>query len=217
MRRIPLLLLTALVLTLSSAACEKEEETGLANTTVTAAPTATQAPAKTPGPTSTLPPATPTPAPPAPTSAPESPSPPGPSLGEALVGGEMAAAAAIARPNLVYAVKEGRHVTVLVQDIMTGTEQDLLEYDESIEARHSANTWEELSPSVALSPTQPVLLYVTEDEVIAYDIQGKTSETLLRKGRSVGSGDLPTNAWVSDNRAWRLHVRTQACPARRGV
>jgi hypothetical protein len=113
----------------------------------------------------------------------------------------MAAAAAIARPNLVYAVKEGRHVTVLVQDIMTGTEQDLLEYDESIEARHSANTWEELSPSVALSPTQPVLLYVTEDEVIAYDIQGKTSETLLRKGRSVGSGDLTTNAWVSDNRA----------------
>lgn len=124
------------------------------------------------------------------------------SLEDALAGGEVLATRAIARPNLVYAVKNGRHVTVLMRNVMTGGEQTLLEYDERKEARHSANFWEELPPSVALSPAAPVLVYTAERDVMAYDLDDKTTKTLLRSQEREPFPDGGAKyAWVSDSGA----------------
>jgi hypothetical protein len=121
-----------------------------------------------------------------------------PSLEATLAGGEVLMAGSVARPNLVYALKEGRHVMVLVRNISTGDEREVLEYNESIEAEHSGNTWQELPPSVALSPAAPMLVYVAEGGLMAFHIGDKTSATLLRHREGGEFADLTTYRWVSD-------------------
>lgn len=123
------------------------------------------------------------------------------SLKEALAGAELLALRPMERPILVYAVKEGRHVTVLMRNVITGEEERLLEYDERVEAQHSQNLWHELPPSVALSPAEPVLVYSEERDILSFNIGDRTGKILLRRGAGTGSGELIRYAWVSDSGA----------------
>ncbi len=168
------------------AACgtgEAEKLATVASPTVAASPTVPPTPVPTPTPT------------PTPTPAPLS------SLEEALAGAELLALRPLAAPHLVYAVKNSKHVTVFMRNMETGQEETLLEYDERVEAEHTGNLWQELPPSVALSPAEPVLLYSEQQDILSFNIDDRISKMLLRRGAGTGSGELIRYAWASDSGA----------------
>ena len=101
-------------------------------------------------------------------------------LEEVLGNGEFLAVRPLARPNLIYAVKAGREVTVWKRDIVGGDEQEILQYVEPAEAQHSFNTWEEMPPGVTLSTDREVLVYTSVDGVFTFDLNRRESEVLAR-------------------------------------
>lgn len=101
-------------------------------------------------------------------------------LEEVLGHGEFPAVRPLARPNLIYAVKTGREVTVWKRDILNGVEQEILKYVEPAEAQHSFNTWEEMPPGVTLSTDREVLVYTSVDGVFTFDLNRQESEVLAR-------------------------------------
>lgn len=165
---------------LAAAACGSEEqpEAPSPSSTVTRAPTAspTQSP---------LPPSAPV------------------GLAEALASGETLANVPMSRPELLYAVKEGHHVTVFRRRVATGDEQAILEYDEAHEAKHSQNYWEEQPPSLTLNESGDTLVYIEEDGVAVYEASTGASRTALHRepGPTFGSSGLTRSRWIGDGGA----------------
>lgn len=93
------------------------------------------------------------------------------------------------KPSLIYATKDGTHVTVQQQNTQTGTEQTIFEYDERRSADTSGNYWSGLPPSIALSPDGDDLLYVAADGVKVYHRDTATTEDLITVVQE-GGGEL---------------------------
>ncbi len=68
-------------------------------------------------------------------------------------------AADLTRNHLLYAMKEGRTVTVFQKNLASGKEAMLLRYDEDRAAAADANLWNGLPPNVALAPGGRTLAY----------------------------------------------------------
>src|SRR2546427_570213 len=145
----------------------------------------------------------PTSAPATPSASPLTTTAPGPvsPLAEALAGGELLAKRPLSKRHLVYAVKEGRRVTILQRNVSTGDERSILQYDEGHEAKHSANLWEEQTPSASLSETGSLLAYIETDTVATYDFVSGTGSILLRKRDGPPFGDPTRFRWVGDRGA----------------
>ncbi len=152
--------LTGLILALLVVACGggMESEPGAGSPSSASAPTTSAAPPPTttaPGPVS--------------------------GLAASLAGGELLAVRPLSESNLVYAVKEGRRVTILQRNLSTGDERSILQYDEWHKAKHSGNAWEEQTPSAALSEAGNLLAYIELDSVSTHDLISGASSVLLRK------------------------------------
>jgi Tol biopolymer transport system component len=103
----------------------------------------------------------------------------------------------LARPNLVYAVKDGTHITVHSRNVVIGEERELLAYDERVEAAHDGNLWRELPPSIALNGPNQLLVYAEQRDVLAYDLLQQTTTTLLRREQRDDFTDLSRYSWLT--------------------
>jgi hypothetical protein len=102
----------------------------------------------------------------------------------------------LSAPNLYYAYKQGTHVSVVRQNVITGDEQDVLQYEEPRAAQHDDNAWDESLPSIALDSTEERLMYAGNLDVISYDPKTGVSTTLLKSAPG-GTGQAPPGSWVT--------------------
>lgn len=82
---------------------------------------------------------------------------------------------------LVVAIKEGRTVTVTAVDLGTDARNVLFTYRERAEAAHSWNRWEEMHPSLALSPDGDRIAFAAADGLKVYEVATARTRTLIER------------------------------------
>jgi hypothetical protein len=102
----------------------------------------------------------------------------------------------LSAPNLYYAYKQGIHVSVVRQNVITGDEQDVLQYEEPRAAQHDDNAWDESLPSIALDSRGERLIYAGDLDVILYDLKTGVSTTLLKSAPG-DTGQASVGSWVT--------------------
>jgi hypothetical protein len=109
----------------------------------------------------------------------------------------------LSHPDLLYAVKEARHVTVFRRNVITGQENIVLEYDESHEAKHSSNYWEELPPAASFEESVGTVVFIEDNGIgLARIGSGQVTSILLREpGPTFGSTGLSRSRWAGQNGA----------------
>ena len=100
--------------------------------------------------------------------------------------------------NLVYAIKDGYHITVLKQDISDPSKQasEIFSYDDSLKAdATSENYWEGSPPSIALSPDKKFIAFIDNQGLKQYSLITSAMQNLITKTTIPASDSATPPQW----------------------
>lgn len=97
--------------------------------------------------------------------------------------------------EVMYATKFGKEVTVVKEDLISGTETELLKYQERLASDFGGNYYSSIPPSIDLSKDKKVLAYENEDELRLYHLDSQENELKLYKTSEPSNTDFPPPTW----------------------